>query len=88
MYQNNRKACLEVYLSIYGEKQFLLIIVPFYWFDQKHFINFCLLLLVWWKNVVWPNSNFPKDLPLFKHGKKNKLSAYITARFWDSQFLD
>ncbi len=33
--QNNRKYSLAVCGSICGEKQFLLIFVPFYWFDQK-----------------------------------------------------
>ena len=29
----------------------------------------------------------PQDLPLFKLGKKNKLSEFFSARFWDSQFF-
>ena len=33
--QNNKKYSLAVCGSYWGEKQFLLIFVPFYWFDRK-----------------------------------------------------
>ena len=110
-----------------GEKQFLLIFIRFYWFNQKKFLKqiqiflriypfsnmvrkrnslsfsvlvseiviLCLkrkvlyiypLLLIWSKTVVYTNPNFLQDLPLFKHGKKNKLSEYFSACFWDSHF--
>ena len=36
MLQNNRKAFLAVCGLFYGEKHFMLIFIPFYWFDQKH----------------------------------------------------
>ena len=36
MLQNKRKDSLAVYVKISEEKQFLLIFVPFYWFDQKN----------------------------------------------------
>ena len=35
MLQKTERHSLEGYGSLYGEKQFLLIIIPFYWFDQK-----------------------------------------------------
>ena len=35
MLLNNRNCGLAVCGSFWGEKQFLLIFVPFYWFDQK-----------------------------------------------------
>ena len=34
--KQQEKHCLAVCGSFCGEKQFLLIFVPFYWFDQKH----------------------------------------------------
>ena len=50
------------------------------------FVNIYPLLLVWSKAVV-TNPNFSQDLPLFKHGKKNKLSEYFSAPIWDSNFF-
>ena len=38
------------------------------------------------KKVVKTNPNFPQDLTLFKLVKKNKLSEYFCAPFWDSHF--
>ena len=55
-----------------GRKTFLLIFVSFYWFDEKLLFN--------------QIKKFLQDFPLFKHGKKNKLSEYFSARFWDSHF--
>ena len=49
-----------------GEKQFLLIIISFYWFDQKQFFKQIQIFL-----RICP----------FKHGKKNKLSEFFSARF-------
>ena len=43
--------------------------VHFDWFDQKQ---------------LFTNPNFPHDFPLFKIVKKNKLSEYFSAPFWDS----
>ena len=51
--------------SICGEKQFLLIFIPFYWFDQK----------------LLYNSKFSSVFAPFKHGTKNKLSEYFSPRF-------
>ena len=56
---------------LWEEKQFLLIFIPFYWFDQNSSLN---------------KSKYFLDLSLFKNGKKNKLSEYFSARFWDSHF--
>ena len=55
---------LAVCASLCGEKQFLLIFIPFYWFDQKYFLN---------------KSKFSSGFFHFKHGKKNKLSEYFIA---------
>ncbi len=52
------------------------------------FVNIRPLLLVWSKKFVLTNPNITKNLLLFKHGKKNKLSEYISGRFWDSHFID
>ena len=60
--------------SIWGEKQFLLIIVLFYCFEQK--------------GLFTTNPNFPLDFPLFKLVEKNKLSLYFWASFWASHFLE
>ena len=54
---------LAVSGSFCREKQFLLIFIPFYWFNQKKLFK--------------TNPNFPQDMPLFKHSEKNKLSDYI-----------
>ena len=43
--------------SIFGEKKFLLIFIPFYWFDQKSCLN---------------KSKFSSGFLPFKHGKKKK----------------
>ena len=60
--------------SLSGEKQLLLIFVPFYCFEQK--------------GLFTTNPNFLLDLALFKLFGKNKLSKYIWASFWDSHFFD
>ena len=39
MLQNNRKHSLAVCGLLCGEKQFLLIFIRFYWFDQKHLLK-------------------------------------------------
>ena len=57
---------LAVYSSLTGEKQFLLIFNPFYWFDQKKSLN---------------NSKISSGFAPLKQAKKNKLSEYFSARF-------
>ncbi len=52
-----------IYGSFFGEKQFLLIIVPFYCFEQKLLFK--------------PNSNFPLAFLLFKLVEKSKLTDYF-----------
>ena len=71
MLQNNREASLAEYGSLCGEKQFLLIFIPFYWFEQKSCLN---------------KSKFSSGFAPFKHGKKKKLSEYFSSRFWYSHF--
>ena len=56
-------------------------------FEKKN--SFCLYLSPFTgliKNSCLNKSNFPQDLPLFKYGKKNKLSNFFGARLWDSYF--
>ena len=50
----------------------------------KYILHFTGLI----KKSFKTNPNFPQDFPLFKHVKKNKLSEYFCALFWDSHFLD
>ena len=38
------------------------------------------------KNSSLNKSKFPSGFAPFKYGKKNKLSEYFSARFWDSHF--
>ena len=52
--------------SLCGEKQFLLIFIPFYLFNQKKSLNI---------------SKFSTGYAPFKLGKKNKLSEFFSARF-------
>ena len=52
MLQTTEKHSLAVCGSFRGEKQFLLIFVAFYWFDQKQFFT--------------TNPNFPQDMPHYK----------------------
>ena len=59
--------------SFWGEKQILLIFVPFYYFEQKGLFKQILI--------------FHLDLPLYKLVKKNKLSEYFSATFRDASFL-
>ena len=51
---------------LFGETQFLLIFVPFYWFVQKQ---------------LFKQIQFSSGFAPFKHGKKNKHSEYFSARF-------
>ena len=53
-------------------KTVLIVFIRFYWFDQKSCLN---------------KSKFSTGVAPFKHGKKNKLSEYFSARFWDSHFM-
>ena len=53
---------LAVWGSLFGEKQFLLIFVPFCWLDHKSSLN---------------KSKFSSGFAPFKYGKKNKLSVYL-----------
>ena len=62
---------LAVSGSLCAEIFFLLIFIPFYYFDQKSSLN---------------KSKFSSVFAPFKHGKKNKLSEYFNARLWDSHF--
>ena len=57
---------LAVYGALCGEKQFLLIFIPFYWFDKKNCLN---------------KSKFSSGFFPFKHGKKNKVFEYFSAPF-------
>ena len=50
------------------------------------FVNIYSLLLVWLKKFLKQIQIFITISP-FKHGKKNKLSEYYNARFWDSHFF-
>ena len=52
MLQNNRKAWFSSMWLIWGEKKFLLIIVPFYWFVQKQLFKQIQIFL-----LVCPFSN-------------------------------
>ena len=67
--QNHTKYSFAVCGLLCGEKQFLLTFIHFYWFDQKQ-----LLIQI---------QIFLQDFPLFKHGKKNKLSDYFSACFYE-----
>ena len=60
-------------MAHFGKKNSFFYIYLFYWFDQKKLFK--------------TNPNIPQDLSLFKHDKKNKLSEYFCARFWDSHFF-
>ena len=61
-------------MTQFGEKNSIyFLFVPFYWFDQNNCLN---------------KSKFASGFPPFKHGKKNNLSEYFSARFWDSHFFD
>ena len=71
-FKTTERHSLAVCGSFCGEKKFLLIFIPFYWFDQKQFFK-----------LIQISSGFSP----FKHGKKNKLSEYFSARFWDSHFF-
>ena len=71
MLQTTERHSLAVCGSLCGEKQFLLIFIPFYWCDKKPLFKQIQILL---------------RICLFKHGKKNKLYEYFSVRFWDSHF--
>ena len=64
-----KKLSLAICGTFRGEKQILLIFIPFYLFDQK--------------KLFIPNSNFPQDLLLFKIVQQNKLSENFWAAYWD-----
>ena len=72
-FKTTERHSLAICGSLCGEKQFLLIFIRFDWFDPKHLLKQIQIFLM--------------DLPLFKHGKKKKLSEYFSARFWDSHFM-
>ena len=142
--------------SLFGEKLFLLIFIPFYWFDQKKlfkqiqiFLRICpisnmvrktnflsISVLVFWDSHFFDKKIVLNEFPQkcfktterhslavcdsicgensfclylfhftglfqknclkkfkffsgfapFKYGKKNKLSEYFSAHFWDSHF--
>ena len=60
-------------MAHFGKKKKFVNIYPFYWLDQKKLFK--------------SNTNIPQNLSLFKHDKKNKLSEYLSSRFWDSHFF-
>ena len=65
-----QKIIVQLYEAHFEEKkQFLLIFVSFYCFEQK--------------GLFTTSTNFLLDFPLFKLVKKNKLSMYFWASFWD-----
>ena len=72
-FNTTEKYSLAVCGSFWGEKQFLLIFVRYYWFDQKQLFKQIQIFL--------------QDLPLFKHVGKNKHSKYFWVTFWDGDFL-
>ena len=61
-----KRPSLAVCGSVCGEKKFLLLFSPFYWFNQKNYLNKS-------KNL----SGFAS----FKHGKKNKTAEYFSNLF-------
>ena len=73
-FETTGKYNLAVCDSFCWEKQFLLILVPFYCFVKK--------------GLFTTNPNYPLDLLLFKLVEKNKLSDYFNASFWDSHLFD
>ena len=66
LFKTRERHSLAVYGSISGEKKFLFIFIPFYWFEKKSCLN---------------KSKFSSGFAPFKHGQKNKLSEYFSARF-------
>ena len=70
-FQATERQCLAVCGSLCVEKEFVLIFIPFDRFVQKSCLN---------------KSIFSSGFASFKHGKKNKLSEYFSARFWDRLF--
>ncbi len=72
-FKTSKNLILAVYGSFRGGKLFLLIFVPFYWFDQ---------------NKLFPSGlNFSLGLPFFKHVEKEQTLWVIFNSFWSSQFL-
>ena len=58
-FKTTGKLSLVVYGSFWGEKQFLLIFVPFYWFDQKQlFKQIQIFLRICPFSNLWRNTNF------------------------------
>ena len=72
-FKTTEKHSLSVCGSLWGEKQFWLILSPFNGFVR----NSCLT-----------NPKIFQVLPLFKHVKENKLSEFFSFPFWDSHLLD
>ena len=72
-FKTTEKHSLALCGSFCGEKQFVLKIVPFFCFEQKH--------------LCTPNPNFAQDFLLFKLVEKSNLSAYFWTSFWDSHFF-
>ena len=52
MLQNKRKSYLAICGSLCGEKHFLFIFIPFYWFEQKHLFKQIQIFL-----TIFPISN-------------------------------
>ena len=65
-FKTRERHSLAVCAALCGEKQFLLIFIPFYWFVQKKMF----------KQAIYSSGFAP-----IKYGKKNKLSEYFGARF-------
>ncbi len=70
-FKTTERHSLAVCGSFCGEKQFLLIFILFYLFNQKKKFKQIQIFL---------------RFASFKHDKKNKLSEYFSALFWDSNF--
>ena len=69
-----QKGLVYQYVAHFVEKFFfVLIFIPFYWFDQKHLFKEIQIFL--------------RILYLFKHGKKTKLSEYFIAVSERATFL-
>ena len=74
MLQYNEKHSLAVCGSIWGQRTvFFKYLSPFTGLIKRNCLN---------------KSKFSSRFTLFKHVKKNKLSEYFSAPFWDSYFFD
>ena len=65
-FKTTERHSLAVCSSLSGEKHFLLIFIPFYWFEPKNCLN---------------KSKISSGFAPFKPGKKNKLPKYFRDRF-------